>query len=424
MDYTEAVLFIDNVIEQKNRKHSLEYMKNLMESFGSVEDKIKIIHVAGTNGKGSTCAMLSDVLEKAGYKVGMFTSPHLESYNERIRINGKEISNDDFAIYLSKIVNKDKGLSFFEYMTVVAFLYFYDNNVDIAVIETGLGGRLDITNIIKNPVLSIITQVGYDHMNILGKEIESIAYEKAGIIKKNCPVVLYLNSREVYNIVETTSKQRKAPFYYLGEYNASINNSTPGSAVFSVESKYFSYKEVKTGFFAGYQIYNGINFLFTCYVLNRLGYSLTETCILSTLRDVKWPGRMEIIHRHPLVILDGAHNIDGALAFSRDIEAVRDKKKIMVLGLLADKACESIAAEITRNIDIVIATKPRSKRGLDENLLASYIDESKEIYIEEDPVKAADMALDVAKSGDVICVTGSLYLIGQVREHLRRCLDD
>lgn len=429
MDYTQAAAYLYEVSGLKNLKHPLEDLIGILKLFNSPQEELKIIHVAGTNGKGSTCAMLTGILTEAGYKVGMFTSPHLVKFNERITVNNEGINDCDFALLLGRVKTaseeyfglKGKPLSFFEMLTLMAFIYFKEQNVDFAIMEAGMGGRLDSTNIITQPVLSVITNIGYDHMEILGESLVEIAGEKAGIIKKNCPAVLYLNNEEVYNVIEETACIQNSKLYYNKNLDLKILNAELDGMRFSISSDYFNYTEVSLGLIGRYQAENAAGVLLAVYALNEAGIAIDNETVINALKKVKWPGRMEVISHNPMILLDGAHNIDGAAVFAEAISVFSCKRIILVTGILKDKPYKEIIGRLSKCASVIIATQPESKRALTAAELADCVmDKGKEVLILENCYEAIDKAVEMASKDDIVCVTGSLYLIGALRGYLRR----
>jgi dihydrofolate synthase/folylpolyglutamate synthase len=429
--YPQALAYLTGIAAKKNLKHPLGALRDFMNVFSSPQEKLKIIHVAGTNGKGSACAMLTSILTESGYRVGTFTSPHLSRYNERITVNGENITNGDFARLVFKIKNacvayfkdNDNELSFFELLTVMAFIYFYEEKVDYAVIETGMGGRLDATNIITKPVLSVITSVGYDHTDILGCSIESIAGEKAGIIKKNCPAVLYYNNDEVYNVIKNTAQKLNSELYYDDSSVLEVISADLSGTLFSVNSRYFSYGGIKISLFGKYQIKNTLGVLLAVCALNRAGLSIGSAETAAGLLKVNWKCRMEVMRVNPVIIIDGAHNGQGAAAFAEAMSFFNGKKIILVTGILKNKLYKDIMKHLLSVSNTVIVTEPDNPKALEAEVLALEASSCGiETFVEADCRKALDKAISLAGKDDVIGVAGSLYLAGTLREYLTQNL--
>lgn len=406
------------------------FLRKVLGYFNNPHLKCSVIHVAGTNGKGSICAMLSSILTEAGYQTGCFTSPHLQHYNERIAINGALIDDADFEAVIGQIkeaandlaTNDDDRLSFFELMTIAAFLHFYNKKVDYIVLEVGIGGRLDATNVVEHPVLSVIMAIGYDHMDVLGNTLEAIAFEKAGIIKQNAPVVLYTPQKEVYKVVSDVAHEKDAPLYCFNKLDTQIISCDLAETTFSVESDYFCYNKVRITLLGAHQIANACHALLCVEVLRRHGVCLPEDAVLSGLAKTFWPGRMEIISRDPFVILDGAHNGHSAAVFSETVEQYFSNKNIIIIaGIVEDKNYKKMLPHFARHASILILTKPVQNKGLSPGVLASAIKGfSGKLILEDNCIKAFETAIDLAENNDMIAVTGSLYLVSDIRNYYRR----
>ncbi len=435
MTYKEALEYLVASYTLGSKKGH-DNLKRLLDQFGTPQEKLKIIHVAGTNGKGSTCAFVSSVLREAGFSVGVFTSPHLETYNERFSVDGALITDEELAYWVGRVkqcteevFSADDYFSFFEILTVVAFNYFLDKQVDYVVLETGLGGRLDATNVIQKPVLTVITRIGFDHMEYLGNTIGDITAEKSEIIKNNCPAVLYFQSEEVYNHVKKVSDSRNARLYYYAEgFQAQVIQESLEQMQFTLRTEFFSYDKVTINMVGKYQLYNAANALLVIHALQDLGVLITHEHIQSGLCNAFIPGRMEIIRRQPTVLLDGAHNIDGATemkAFLLDYKNKTNAQIIVVLGMLRDKAHREMAKEICAYATRIIVTTPDNKRALSSHALYNEIDmPGRKIVEEPDYKQAYRMAIEGAGQEDLVVCTGSLYLVGDIRNYEKGCGDE
>ena len=427
MNYNECIHYLEEEVGFGSVP-GLERIQALCDKLGNPEQKLPVIHVAGTNGKGSSVAMLSSVLQAAGYCVGTYTSPHLERYNERFLINGQEISNNDFAEEITLMKENCETLAkegqavptLFEIVTGAAFHYFAKQNVDVLILEVGLGGQFDATNIVPNPLLSLIMSISIDHTDFLGDSIEKIAAEKAGIIKKNCPVVLYSQSKMVYNIMWTKAQELTAPFYCPENTEVHISSQSLEGTVFSVKNELLELKDVELSMLGSYQIGNCITVLNACAVLRERGLSLSDEAIRTGLKNARWAGRMEICGKEPLVILDGAHNADGILQLAKSIETYfNDKKVTLILGVLGDKEYDKMAEHILPHAETVILTEPHSERKLDVFSLARSIsDFSGAVYTEKEIEDAFEKALSTTPADGIILCCGSLYMIGAMRTYI------
>ena len=410
--YDEALEYLRRSYA-KGIKAGLEGVKAILVNMGSPQDKLSVIHVAGTNGKGSTCAFLKHILMASGHKVGVFTSPHLKRYNERIAIDTQPISNNDFAGLITSVAAaadkaSAKRPSFFEILTCAAYGYFAERGVDLAVIETGIGGRLDSTNVIERPLLSVITAGGYDHQEILGESLHQIAFEDAGIIKENCPVAVYPTT--VLPVFEEAAKAKNSALYYIGD---DIEITDPDFSLsgtkFSVKTEYFSYQSLNIRLLGAHQVQNAIHALLCMEALK----IANEPAIRRGLSECMWPGRFELISQNPYIILDGAHNVDGAKIFSQALERYFPNKRIILLvGISQHKDYRNILHHITKTVDTVICTCA-SFKAMPADKLAAHV--KKPVLVEEDCKKAFDLAVKLAGPDGVIAAAGSLYLVGDLR---------
>ena len=427
MNYQECIHYLEEEVGFGSVP-GLERIKCLCERLGNPQQKLSVIHIAGTNGKGSAVAMLSSILKEAGYRVGTYTSPHLEKYNERFLINGKEISDEDFAREITLMKNICEELAaegkavptLFEIVTGVAFHYFAEQKVDVLILEVGLGGRYDATNIVAEPLLSLIMSISIDHTDFLGDSIEKIAAEKAGIIKKNCPVVLYSQDEIVYNMVKDAADRMDAPFYCLNDAEIDVASQTLEGTVFSVKNKSMSLEKVELPLLGSYQISNCVTVLEACRVLKKRGLQLSEETVRRGLKNAHWAGRMEICRKEPLVILDGAHNEDGIHQLAKSLSVYfRDKKVTLILGVLGDKEYHKMAEHILPHADSVILTEPHSERKLDVFTLARSIsNHNGTIYTEKEIEDAYEKALSLTPAEGIILCCGSLYMIGAMRTYI------
>ena len=427
MNYNECIQYLEEEVGFGSVP-GLERIQALCDKLGNPEQKLSVIHVAGTNGKGSAVSMLSSILQAAGYRVGTYTSPHLERYNERFIINGKEISDTDFAKEITLMKQFCDELAaegnpvptLFEIVTGAAFHYFAEQNVDILILEVGLGGKYDATNIISSPLLSLIMSISIDHTDFLGSSIEEIAAEKAGIIKKNCPVVLYSQDKIVYNIMWTVAQELNAPFYCPENAEVHISSQDLSGTVFSVKTERFDYEDLHLSLLGSYQINNCIAVLEACTALQKQGLSLPEGSIRTGLKNACWAGRMEICGKEPTILLDGAHNVDGIFQLANSIRTYFDAKKVtLILGVLGDKEYNKMAEYILPHADTVILTEPHSERKLDVFTLARSIsNHSGTIYTEKEIDAAFEKALSVTPKDGIILCCGSLYMIGAMRTYI------
>lgn len=425
MNYSEALIYLDSICGLGS-KLDLRRIEDILVRLGNPQEKYKVIHVAGTNGKGSVCSMLSQILITAGYKTAEYTSPHLDIYNERFVINGKQISNDDFSKYMGIIkkyadeMEKD-GVgrpTVFEHLTALGLLYFADNKVEYAVIEVGLGGRFDATNVVKNPVLSVIASISFDHTEFLGNTLEEIAFEKGGIIKKDCPVVLYNQSKCVYDVIKRLCDERNSKLYYADDEEIDVISQTIDGTVLSVENKYFEYENIFLPLVGEYQIKNCALVLLAVYALRQNGTVISDDSIREGINSTRWNGRMEVLRKNPLIVIDGAHNPDGIMMLAESVKKYFYGKRIVLLmGVLSDKEYEKMAEEIIPLADTVVITRPESERALSADMFKivalKYCDN---VYSLENIDDAYKFAVGITAMEDVLLCAGSLYLVGKLRK--------
>lgn len=416
MDYNEALAYI-HAINWTFCKPGLERVSLLCKKLGDPQKDIKCIHVAGTNGKGSTCAMLASVLQAAGYRVGLYTSPHMVRFNERMRVNGENISDEALARITEEVkpyadAMEDRPTEF-ELVTAIAFLYFKRMNCDLVILETGLGGRLDATNVIEEPIASVITGIDLDHTAILGDTYEKIAFEKAGIIKPNCPVVLGNCNEESKAVLleRTRACGSRARIADVG----AISNVT-----YSLEGSMFSYKERKNIFLslAGvYQPKNCATVIECIETLRECGFTVSDEALFRGLSEVKWVGRFEVLSKDPLVIYDGGHNPQGVAAFVESLsQIISDEKVCLICGMLRDKDYAHMVSALGRVTERVFTLTIDNPRALPADELATILGEN---GIEATACSSSEEAVKAAfayanKKQIPIVMNGSLYMYSEV----------
>jgi dihydrofolate synthase/folylpolyglutamate synthase len=411
-------------------KFNLENITILAQNLGHPEQKYPSIHIAGTNGKGSTAAFLESILRHAGYRTGLYTSPHLKRINERVRVNGEEISDEAFAAVFSRIHSSIEQLlaggtlrahpTFFECVTAIAFLHFAEAGVQFAVFETGLGGRLDATNILT-PRVSVVTCVDFDHENFLGHSLREIASEKAGIVKPGIPVVIAGQGQEARAVLLSKANQLDAPVVET-------------SAAFAIESQEMldgrvraTVQEISSGTrfeivprLAGrFQLQNALNAVATARLLQLRETRLTDAAIEKGISAAIWPGRIEKVQSNPNVYLDGAHNPSAARELATFlVENLGGRKIIMIFGALRDKAVDEIAGILFPLAGEVIFSEPRTPRSISASQLAEIAGHhAARFKIIPDAEEALQAALAQAAPSGAVCITGSLYLVGELRHH-------
>lgn len=428
MDYSQTVSYLFTKLPMYSRIGAAAYREDLIntillsEFIGNPERRFRSVHVAGTNGKGSTSHMLAAVFQEAGYKTGLYTSPHLKDFRERIRVNGKMIEEDFVTAFVERIRPFSEKIdpSFFEMTVVMAFEYFAQQHVDIAIIEVGLGGRLDSTNIIL-PELSVITNIGYDHMNLLGTTLPSIAAEKAGIIKKGVPVVIGESLSETARVFEQKAAAEQSPLTFA-DHQRYITGWKYGRHSLEAEvatSPTSADMEFYTLDLAGiYQTRNLLTVLEVLHVLRNRGWKLEPAIVHKALKQVKkltgLHGRWEIIHEHPDIVLDVAHNEDGIRQLLRQIEVTDHEELHIVLGIVKDKAIDRVLDLLPRQANYYF-TRARIPRALPEDELALQANARGLKGHHYPSVPEALLAAKAhAKPRDLIVVCGSVFVVGEV----------
>lgn len=413
MTYEEALKYIHSTC-WLGSKPGLSRTRELLEKLGNPQKKLKFIHVAGTNGKGSFCAMISSVLTAAGYKTGLFTSPYILSFNERMKINGSDIKNERLAELTEKIMPLAEAMedhpTEFELITCLAFQYFNEENCDIVVLETGMGGELDSTNVIENPELCVITAISLDHTAFLGDTIESIAKAKAGIIKPGCVCLNYSNEKNADAVIENTAKMQNA-FILKPQYDTIIEKE------YSLKGHLFSYADMQDIYLpllGDYQLKNAAMCISAAKILKDKGYSITENDIRSGLKNTKWPARFELLGEDPVFIVDGGHNPQGIRATASSLKSLLPGKKVnLIFGVMKDKDYEEMLKVILPYCNKVFAVTPNNPRALDSNTLCKAIRTIKTpafaFYDINEAVKAA------LNEGSPILAAGSLYMSADIR---------
>ena len=421
MSFDEALEYIHSV-KWQSMKPGLERTRGLLRALGNPEKTLKFIHIAGTNGKGSTAAYISSVLGKAGYRTGLYVSPYIIRFNERMQVNGEYITDDELVSMVEEIRPYADAMNDnpteFELITALAMKHFQKKKCDVVVLEVGMGGELDSTNVIDTPEVAVITAIGLDHVKELGPELSDIARAKAGIVKSGGDVVIYGGEAMVENVLAEVCDERgarlhKADFSRISEIAPSIDGVT-----FS----FSPYGKITVPLAGTYQSKNAALAITTLEVLRDKGYKVDKDSIIKGLSEVYWPGRFEILGRSPVFILDGSHNPQGMEATADTLRQYFGEQKItFVLGVMADKDIDSMVGHIAPLAGAFIAVRPDYYRAMDATSLA-------EILVPYGvPVKSGGTvaegvkaALDSAGADDVVCAIGSLYFSGEIREAYER----
>ncbi|RKU27169.1 bifunctional folylpolyglutamate synthase/dihydrofolate synthase [Candidatus Poribacteria bacterium] len=449
MDYNAALAYIEQFIDYERsrdfsrqaRFYNLNRISQLLELLGNPHNNLKVIHVAGSKGKGSTAAIIASVLTHAGYKTGLFTSPHLITPRERCRIGNDLISEVDFARYLEKLIpaiettseSQFGRVSFFEIYTALAFTYFADEETDFAVIEVGLGGRLDATNVVT-PVISVITPIGLEHTEILGETYSEIACEKAEIIKDGCPVALAPQHPDAYEVFEKVANERNAPIikveniedqdtYTLEIKHELDSDGIPVAQQFDIETNSDRYEDISLSLLGYHQYVNAATAIASIECIELKGYKISKEYVYEGFRNVNWDGRLHRVNSCPLVILDGAHSPVSMEALIRSIQnTYRYAHVVFIVSLMRDKDINEIGRNISKIADFVVTTEvSNNPRAIPADTIKNtWTDIGMKVVACPDPEKAIKKELTNASPTDLICITGSLYLVGQALELFKR----
>ena len=427
MTYEEALAFIHGTYKFGS-KLGLENIKVLLEKLGSPEKTLKFVHVAGTNGKGSTCAFIQSVLMEAGYLTGLYTSPFIETFNERIRVNHTLITSDELAQLTFKVklmveemvAEGHQHPTEFEVVTAIAMLYYQMKQCDVVVLEVGLGGRLDATNVIETPLVSVITPLDYDHMEYLGHTLTAIAGEKAGIIKIGGKTVTYPQTEEAQAVIRSVCQSQKNALVEVSFKELEIQSVAFGSLHFKYQGMPY-----EIGLFAPYQAENAVVAIEVLKVLReKHQFSLTDEHIALGLKKAKWIGRLEIVSEKPFIIIDGAHNMHGIRGLAKSLDVLGDNYRIVgIVGILKDKEVDGMIEVISPYLDQVITTKPDNPRAMSAETLATHFEASKVLGHYESIKEAVEKIYELdamAETPTLYLGFGSLYMIGEIRSRAQR----
>ena len=419
MNVNEAIEYIHSVC-WKGSVPGLSRTQTLLAKMGNPEKALKFVHIAGTNGKGSTAAMTASILQKAGYKTGLYTSPYIYRFHERMQVNGVQISDEDLTEitqYVKPFADSmEESPTEFELVCCIAFEYFKRQNCDIVVLEVGMGGEMDATNVIETPEVAVITNIGLDHTDYLGDTVEKIALTKSGIFKENGHAVVYRSTPSVEEVFEKVCAQKnvslkKANFEGLN----SVSHSLDGQ-IFDCGDR----KGLVLPLLGDHQLHNAAVVLAVADTLIEEGWNITEDHIRDGIRDVQWPGRFDIVSRDPLFIIDGGHNPQCIEALVKNIEDyLQDRKVVALTGVLADKDYADMYKPVMALVDRFVCVTPPNPRKLDAALLAQYLrDAGAEATACSSISEGVWTAVDLAGKDGVVLCFGSLYTIGSIKEAL------
>ncbi|MBJ6750389.1 bifunctional folylpolyglutamate synthase/dihydrofolate synthase [Geomonas anaerohicana] len=415
MTYAETLAHI-YALGRFGIKPGLDRITALLAALGNPQDAFKAVHVVGTNGKGSTASFLSSILKAGGYRTGLFTSPHLISFTERIQVNGSEIGEADVVRFAGMVMAAAPAeATFFEIVTALAILHFAEAGVEIAVFEAGMGGRLDATNILQG-VLCAIAPISLEHTDYLGKTIEDIAAEKAGICKPGAPILSARQDRDAQFIIEHQAAQLDAPLYRQGEsfdafwLDGLLNYRGIGVTL----------DALSCGLYGRYQSGNAALALACAELLRAVGFPVTPQAMIAGVANARWPGRMEFFPGPPRLLLDGAHNPAGAAALAEALADIPRGQLFLVAGVMADKELSGILAPLLPLVDRVFAVAPALERALPAGELATYCFGAGVEAMEAGSVaQGIELARNLAQDDDLILVCGSLFTVGEARSHLK-----
>ena len=442
MNYKAALAYIETFIDYERspdfsrqaRCYNLNRISLLLEQLGNPQERLRVVHIAGSKGKGSTAALITSVLTRAGYRTGLFTSPHLITPRERCRIDDEFISESDIACYIDKLrpaidavsASEFGRVSFFEIYTALAFSYFADKATDFAVIEVGLGGRLDATNVVA-PVTTVITPIGLEHTAILGETYGEIATEKAGIIKHGCPLALAPQHPEAHAVFERVAKERNAPIVEVKDFVRSGSSTSAPRIVYNADglpvAQHFDvvtnsghYPQLAVPLLGYHQFVNALTALAGLECLKQQGYVIPKASVYTGFKNVQWNGRIQRLKSSPIVVLDGAHSPVSMEALCATLrESFRYTQVIFVMSLMRDKNLTAIGDIVSKTADTVIATQvPNNPRVVPaETIRNAWTGTCPKMIACPEPEQAIAKALSDASPTDLICITGSLYLVGQ-----------
>ncbi|MBI4855402.1 MAG: bifunctional folylpolyglutamate synthase/dihydrofolate synthase [Acetobacterium woodii] len=431
MNVTEAISYIE-ATHKFGTRLGLESMSLLLDAMDNPQDKLKFIHIAGTNGKGSTSTMIATILKTAGYKTGLFTSPFLEAFNERIQLNNEPIDDESLVSATSFVKERIEVLmaqgephpTEFEMVTAVGFQYFYEQQVDFVVLEVGLGGRLDATNIIKDPLAVAIMSISNDHTDYLGNTLAEIAFEKASIIKEGSDVVVYPQEPEALKVILDFAQSKNANVTLVNPDDISILSYTSSNQTLKYLGDHLYLDGFELKLLGSHQSLNCLTALEVIALLNRKGYEIKSAHIKKALAAVVFPGRFEIFLENPVVLIDGAHNSNGIQAFVKNMNQYFPNRTInLYFGMLEDKDIEESLSYLVPIANTIHTLTPNSDRALPAEKMAELIrttyGKNVDFY---DTMDAAVKSIDLTKTDEVNVFVGSLYMIGEARTLIRKNL--
>ncbi len=423
MTYEEAIAYIYS-LANRGIKLGLENTRRLLTHFNNPQLKIRTIHIAGTNGKGSTASFAASILKAAGYRIGLFTSPHLNDFRERLQINNELISKENLINLTLKIKEASSVLeikpTYFEFSAILAFLHFYESQTDFNVIEVGMGGRLDATNLCQGEVC-VITNISRDHESSLGSELTGIAFEKASIIKNFCTVITGFSQPSLLKVVNKQANLSQSPVYSLGkDFFSKVNFQNSEVLNFNFSGFNREYNKINSRLIGKFQANNASTAIAACLSLSKEENFISEECIQKGIFQTLWPGRLEIIRNNPKIFLDCAHNLKGCENLAKTLkELFPNQPGIVIFGSMKDKPHAEMIDFISDIADYYILTKPKNDRSVaPEDIKSILIRKDKPFEIIEEMQRAITTALRMCKKKSWICITGSIFTIAEARKIL------
>ena len=418
MNYEKSLEIIYSKILYK-KKDDFSNLKKALLLFSNPHNKLKYVHIAGTNGKGTTSSYVASCLKEAGYKVGLFTSPFVEKFTERFKINSQEISEIELAEQLEKIENtlgSGYDLSFFEYITLIAFNWFLEQNCDIVVLEVGMGGRLDATNIIEKSLVSAICSISLDHTNFLGNSLSEIAREKSGIIKENSNLVIYPEQKkEALDKILEIASEKSANIFVASKDIKIVSESLKGT-VFEIENT-----QIEILFTGYHQVLNASTAFSIIKILNRNGFTINEKSLKNGFKKAKISARQELICENPIIMLDGGHNPDCANALSNVIEKhLKNKKITAIIGMMSDKDCYDYIKIISKKVSTIITVDVDNEKAYKKE----YLLEIAQKYCQNSSCSDINTAIINSLESDVIIICGSMYLMSGIKKNINKIIKE
>lgn len=429
MTYAECIAALSaSGSELRGMKFDLDGIRQTLKGLGNPERAYPAAIVAGTNGKGSTCAMLASIFECAGYRTGLYTSPHLVRVNERIKVSRRDVSDEEFATAFTQVWDAveaqirrgslGRRLSFFELLTAAAFQHFAKARIDFAVLEVGMGGRLDATNVTE-PRVAVVTNIELDHEEILGNTRALIAREKAGVIKPGTRVISGCEDTEAREVIRERCKERRAKLLELDEVPLAVRGPNPdGRFIFDLELEGDRFQNLAPALAGRFQVRNAAAAVAAAWTLRQQGFDLSNEAISAGLRAVEWPGRLDAVQHRPLILVDGAHNPAAARELAGFVrEQLSGKQVRLVYASMRDKAIEEISAALfPLATELYLTATSVSRSASPQEILERSRFHPRIITVEQDPVKAVERACEASSDDDVVLVSGSLYLVGAVQQ--------